>query len=141
MAQCLFCAHELPADAERCPMCEREVLQEVMKSATVSASSVPIDHQVDTPVNDAVEGVYELSEMDVETDVQGKLDTDWQRTAVYTLEQAARCPYCREPIRTVRVVKMSRTQVTFTSTLPRGGRAIVCPECDRILTVELATFG
>ena len=33
-----------------------------------------------------------------------------------------------------------RTQVAFTSTVPRGGRVIVCPECDRILSAELTTL-
>jgi hypothetical protein len=31
-----------------------------------------------------------------------------------------------------------RTQVSFTSTLPRKGYIIVCPECDGILWAELS---
>lgn len=60
-----------------------------------------------------------------------------QGAAVYTFEEAAHCPYCRHAIRTVRVLRLSRTQVAFTSTLPRGGRAIVCPDCNGLLSVEL----
>jgi predicted nucleic acid-binding Zn-ribbon protein len=29
---------------------------------------------------------------------------------------------------------------TFTSTLPRNGRIIACPECERILTAELTAL-
>ena len=58
--------------------------------------------------------------------------------AVYTLEHAVRCPHCREHIRTLRVVRMLRTQVTFTSPLPRAGRALVCPLCERIVSAELS---
>lgn len=61
-----------------------------------------------------------------------------QSGAVYTFDDPARCPSCRKPIRTVRVVRLSRTQVAFTSTLPRSGRALVCPNCAHILSVELA---
>jgi hypothetical protein len=33
---------------------------------------------------------------------------------------------------------MTRSKVAFTSTLPRNGRAFVCPQCERLLSVELA---
>lgn len=79
--------------------------------------------------------VYELSS------AATKIPADWQSAGLYTLELPARCPNCREPIRTVRVVRMTRTQVAFTSTLPRGGRVMVCPECERIISIELTTFG
>jgi hypothetical protein len=63
---------------------------------------------------------------------------EWQATAVYTLELPARCPHCREPIRTLKVLRLTRTQVSFTSNLPRGGRVLVCPLCERIISGELA---
>ena len=63
---------------------------------------------------------------------------EWQAAAVYTLELPARCPHCREPIRTLRVLRLTRTQVTFTSPLPRGGRVLVCPLCERIISAELS---
>ena len=50
----------------------------------------------------------------------------------------ARCPHCEETINTIRIVGLSRSQVAFTSTLPRKGRVAVCPECDAILPVELS---
>ena len=80
------------------------------------------------------DAVYDLGDVDT------KIPVNWQSVAVYTLELTARCPHCREPIRTVRVLRLTRTQVSFTSTLPRGGRAMVCPECERILSIELSTF-
>ena len=64
--------------------------------------------------------------------------SEWRSAATYTLEMAVKCPHCDEPIRTIRVVGLTRSQVAFTSTLPRKGRVAVCPECERILPVELA---
>ena len=84
-----------------------------------------------TSLND--DDVYELSP--VET---AAIPAEWRSAATYTLEMAVKCPYCDEAIRTIRVVGLTRSQVAFTSTLPRKGRVAVCPECDRILPVELA---
>jgi len=58
--------------------------------------------------------------------------------AVYALEFPAQCPHCAESIRTIRVLRLLRTQVSFTSTLPRKGYLIVCPECERVLSAELS---
>ena len=66
------------------------------------------------------------------------IPAEWQSTAAYTLEMAVRCPHCCEAIRTIRIVGLTRSQVAFTSTLPRKGRVAICPECDRILPVELS---
>ena len=67
-----------------------------------------------------------------------EIPAEWQGGAVYTLELPVRCPFCRDPIRTLRVLKITRTQVNFTSTLPRNGRAFVCPHCERLLSLELS---
>jgi hypothetical protein len=56
---------------------------------------------------------------------------------IYALEQPLVCPLCREWIRSIRVVRLSRTQVPFTSTLPRSGRALACSACDGVLSLEL----
>ena len=82
----------------------------------------------------AADDVYELP------DAEPIIPANWQTAALYTLDSPVRCPHCREPIRTVRVVRMTRTQAPFTSTLPRGGRAITCPQCERVLSMELSTF-
>jgi hypothetical protein len=60
----------------------------------------------------------------------------WQTVASYVLELPAKCPHCRNPIRTLKVLRLVRSKVPFTSTLPRGGRAIVCPQCEAIISVE-----
>ena len=60
--------------------------------------------------------------------------------AVYRLESAVRCPQCRETITTLQAVRLLRTQVNFTSTLPRRGRVLVCPSCAAIVSAELTTF-
>jgi hypothetical protein len=78
--------------------------------------------------------VYELPPVD---SVDAIPDA-WQNPAVYTLEMNVRCPHCDETISTIRIVGLSRSQVAFTSTLPRKGRIAVCPECDAILPVELS---
>jgi hypothetical protein len=70
-------------------------------------------------------------------DAAAEIPTEWQAVALYTLELPARCPHCREPIRTLRALKLARTQVSFTSTLPRSGRVLVCPLCERIISAEL----
>lgn len=78
--------------------------------------------------------VYEISAAEGSQNIP----TQWQSVATYTLELPVRCPHCDERINTIRVVGLTRSQVSFTSTLPRKGRLAVCPECDRILPAELA---
>jgi hypothetical protein len=60
--------------------------------------------------------------------------------AEYALEYPCNCPHCLHVLRTVAVVRMLRTKVNFTSTMPRRGRAVICPKCRKILTVELTTL-
>ncbi len=118
MAECAFCGHEVPLDAAQCPSCLRAVQPQ--------------------PESAPEPEVYDLSGDLAEP--AADIPVEWEGGAVYALELAARCPHCRESIRTIRVLRLKRTQVTFTSTLPRGGRALVCPECGRILSVELNTL-
>jgi DNA-binding response OmpR family regulator len=60
--------------------------------------------------------------------------------AIYRLESAVRCPQCGESIFTLQAVRLLRTQVNFTSTLPRRGRVLICPSCTSIVSAELTTF-
>jgi hypothetical protein len=106
-----------------CPLCTHDVPEGLTRCPLC---------QTDLPAGDAV---YDLS------DAEADIPPNWQSTALYSLQTAARCPHCREPIRSVRVLRMTRTQVAFTSPLPRGGRAIACPQCESILSIELSTFG
>ena len=59
--------------------------------------------------------------------------------AEYTLESAVVCPSCNSSVSVLRVVRMLRTRVNFTSTLPRRGRVITCSDCRAILSVQLGT--
>ena len=76
--------------------------------------------------------VYELPT------IAEEIPAEWKPVALYTLEAAVRCPHCHELIRTVRIVGLTRTQVTFTSTLPRKGRILACPQCESVLSAELS---
>ena len=60
--------------------------------------------------------------------------------AEYQLESAVICPSCESEISTLQVIRMLRTRVNFTSTLPRRGRAVVCPACSTIISAELGTL-
>jgi hypothetical protein len=57
--------------------------------------------------------------------------------AEYALEYTAVCPACSTTISTVKVVRLLRVRVNFTSTLPRHGRVVICPDCRVILSAGL----
>ena len=58
--------------------------------------------------------------------------------AEYMLEYPVCCPHCSEELDVVRVVRLLRTKVNFTSLLPRRGRVISCPKCLKVLSAELS---
>ncbi len=60
--------------------------------------------------------------------------------AEYTLENSVKCPHCEADLDVLKVVRLLRTRVNFTSTLPRRGRVLACPECQKIVSAELAGF-
>jgi hypothetical protein len=60
--------------------------------------------------------------------------------ASYALEIPVRCGHCSEMISEVRVVRMLRTKVNFTSTLPRRGRVLACPKCLTVVSGELGNL-
>lgn len=53
--------------------------------------------------------------------------------AEYTLESPAQCPSCKTGIRSVYAVRLLRTKVNFTSSLPRRGYVVVCPSCRAVV--------
>jgi hypothetical protein len=57
--------------------------------------------------------------------------------AEYAMERALPCPYCKEDIRSVVIVRLLRARVNFVSSLPRRGHVVACPLCKGILSVEL----
>ena len=78
----------------------------------------------------------EIQEDTVSSDVKPTINIE----AEYQLESNLMCPACRELVSTLKVVRMLRTRVNFTSTLPRRGRAVACPECSAILSAELPSL-
>ena len=58
--------------------------------------------------------------------------------AEYTLESPAKCPTCRKTVSGAQVVRLLRTKVNFTSSLPRRGYALICPECRTFLSAGLS---
>ena len=58
--------------------------------------------------------------------------------ALYSIEFPVQCPHCAQEIRTFKVFRLLRAQVSFTSTLPRKGYVIVCSECERPISSELS---
>jgi len=79
--------------------------------------------------------VYDLTSED-----SSAIPPEWEGGAVYTLERSARCPHCKDLIRSLRVIRLKRTQVSFTSPLPRAGRVIVCPSCLGIVSADVSAF-
>jgi len=57
--------------------------------------------------------------------------------AEYALEAPVSCPQCRQEIQAVHVVRLLRSRVNFTSTLPRKGHIILCSSCRAILSANL----
>jgi hypothetical protein len=57
--------------------------------------------------------------------------------AEYTLEYEANCPSCRASLKTLKVIRLLRSRVNFTSTLPRHGRVIICPQCRTVISATL----
>jgi hypothetical protein len=74
-----------------------------------------------------------LDEPEEEAPQPGVRDSE----AEYALEYAAVCPHCGHQLRSIKVIRLLRTRVNFTSTLPRRGRAVICPDCRKILNAEL----
>lgn len=59
--------------------------------------------------------------------------------ATYELERPAKCPSCQGKLQSLNVVRTLRTRVNFTSNLPRRGFAILCPNCEVILSANIGS--
>jgi hypothetical protein len=110
LTTCAACGEKLPSGATKCPLCLVAVQPE------------------------EEEEIYNL---EVSSDT---IPVEWEGGAIYTLEFPARCPHCRELVRSLRVLRLKRSQVSFTSPLPRGGRAIVCTACQGIISADVSTL-
>jgi hypothetical protein len=71
-------------------------------------------------VNEALRGGT-VSDQPLEKPVVGE--------AEYVMESPIKCPYCRETISSLLIVRLLRGRVNFISTLPRRGYIMVCPAC------------
>lgn len=98
-----------------------EDLQAAEAIGTPARSPQPAPESVPHPLRVSVEEAHTL------------LDSE----AEYELEYPAVCPACHGTIGTIKVVRALRTRVNFTSTLPRHGRVIICPNCRTILSAAL----
>lgn len=67
-------------------------------------------------------------------------DQQWKSEVEYTLEWPVKCSACGERITKVKAVRLLRSHVHFTSTLPRRGRIVVCPHCLAAIPAELTNF-
>ena len=60
--------------------------------------------------------------------------------AEYSLECPVRCPACGVTVSSLKAVRLLRAHVNFTSTMPRRGRVVVCPNCLAVVPAELSNF-
>jgi len=86
-----------------------------------------------------------LEEMPVIEDAAPSTSTELQTAldnidAEYSLECPVRCPACGDTVSSLKAVRLLRAHVNFTSTLPRRGRLVVCPNCLAIVPAELSNF-
>ncbi len=65
--------------------------------------------------------------------------TELEIEAEYMLESPVRCSDCKDDFDTVHVVRLLRTKTNFTSTLPRRGYMVVCPNCRSVLSAGLGS--
>jgi hypothetical protein len=65
----------------------------------------------------------------VEQSIEGQTEAE----AIYQLESAVCCPHCSTQLETVHVVRLLRTRVNFTSSLPRRGYVCTCPDCHKVI--------
>ncbi len=57
--------------------------------------------------------------------------------AEYALEATVKCSSCGKAVDSVQVVRLLRTKVNFTSSLPRRGCIVVCPHCRTALPANI----
>ena len=60
--------------------------------------------------------------------------------AEYLLECPVKCHSCGKSQQKLEVVRMLRTKVNFTSSLPRRGFVVTCPKCQGVVSGYLGTI-
>jgi len=117
-------------DTVRQAIASAELTEELTAKLARAAKPAPAE-----PSDEIV--THDLTEQDGVDD--GRLALDHPE-AEYELESPVKCPACGERIASLKAVRLVRSQVNFTSTLPRRGRVIVCPNCLAIVPAELTNF-
>lgn len=59
--------------------------------------------------------------------------------AEYQLEAEVKCGSCSQMIETLQVLRLLRSRVNFTSSLPRRGFVVVCPQCRGVISGHLGS--
>ncbi len=65
--------------------------------------------------------------------MEQSIESQTEAEAIYQLESAVNCPHCSSLLETVLVVRLLRTRVNFTSSLPRRGYLCTCPDCRKVI--------
>ena len=67
------------------------------------------------------------------------LATEIDFEAEYQLECSVKCSQCQQPFDTVQVIRLLRRKVNFTSSLPRRGYLVVCPNCHTVIPAVIGS--
>ena len=134
---CRFCTEVLPPGARECPLCLREVSDPaadrhpaIGQTPAVDSGNPPTGTSMAAATLAGVAPMPALTPESAASAASGG--------AVYTLETPAECPECGTEINTIHVIRVLRTQVSFTSTLPRKAYVIACPSCRKLLSAGLS---
>jgi hypothetical protein len=129
---CRYCTETLPPGARECPLCLREVTS---NPADTRKTAHPLTQSGSRPSTNTSLAAASLTGG---APVAAAMPAAAAGGAVYTLESPAHCPECNTEIGTIHVIRVMRTQVSFTSTLPRKAYVIACPACRRLLSAGLS---
>jgi hypothetical protein len=134
--QCRYCTETLPSGARECPLCLREVADRSAERRTmVSQPPTVSGNKPSTGTSLAAATLAGATALPVMAPGAAAAAS---AGAVYTLESPAQCPECDTEITTIHVIRVLRTHVSFTSTLPRKAYVITCPACRKLLSAGLS---
>jgi DNA-binding NtrC family response regulator len=116
-------------------------VQTIRQSREIGALDYVTKPIVPEQLLDALRRAAGSSQAEESTTSGEELQThDKKIEAEYTLETPVRCPACGERVSRLKAVRLIRSHVNFTSTLPRRGRVIACPHCLAVIPAELTNF-
>jgi len=134
---CRFCTETLLPGARQCPLCLRDVASRPPETRAKPTTATSLAGTTPLSGTSQLSGTSHLSgspPFPAAPALPGRMPFG----AVYTLESPAVCPECDKEIGTIQILRVLRTQVSFTSTLPRKAYVIACPECRRLLSAGLS---